>query len=355
MKLWRLLALTAAVAFGAIFLAGFTAVRDQRLLMWAVEHVWSPPPAPGSPQKIITIPPGANAAQIGVLLAQQGIVRDAQAFRFVASRLGLSNNLQAGQYQLHGGMSLSEVAAALQYGKSRLVTITVPEGKRLEEVLAIIAGTNVAALGELAAAARPENFPYGFLDDLPPGATLEGYLFPDTYYVPPDLGPKATLDQFLKNFDRKVTQELRNAARAQGLTLHEAIVLASIIEREARVPEERPIIAGVYLNRLRAQMPLAADPTVQYALALDPLARAASGWWKRDLTIDDLALDSPYNTYKVPGLPPTPICNPGLASIQAAVNPEQHDYLFFVARPDGSHAFSRTYAEHERNIALYQR
>lgn len=354
MKLWHVVAFAFFAIVGAIFFAGFSFIRDPQLQLWVVENWWSPPPAPGSPDKVISIPPGANAAQIGDLLAEFDIVKEPQAFRFVAGRLGLGNNLQAGQYRLHGGMSLSEVASSLQHGAARLLTITVPEGKRTEESLALIAASKVATPEALAAAADPRSFTYDFLKDLPAGGTLDGYLFPDTYHTPPDFGAKATIDLFLKNFQDKVTPEIRAAARAQGLTLHEALVLASIVEREARVPSEQATIAGVFMNRIREQMPLAADPTVQYAVASNPLARLEFGWWKRDLTYDDLAVDSPYNTYRYPGLPPAPICNPGLAAIKAAVAPEKHDYLFFVARPDGSHAFAATFEEHSRNIALYQ-
>ncbi|HWQ28370.1 MAG TPA: endolytic transglycosylase MltG, partial [Dehalococcoidia bacterium] len=138
------------------------------------------------------------------------------------------------------------------------------------------------------------------------------------------------------------------------LTPWQVVTLASIVEREARVPEERPLIASVFLNRLRLGIPLQADPTVQYALANDPANVEAFGYWKSELTVDDLRLDSPYNTYVYVGLPPGPICNPGLDAIRAVLRPAQTNYLFFVAKPDGSHAFAETLEEHERNVAQYQ-
>ncbi|MGI5837550.1 MAG: endolytic transglycosylase MltG, partial [Chloroflexota bacterium] len=140
-----------------------------------------------------------------------------------------------------------------------------------------------------------------------------------------------------------------------GMTVHEIVTLASIIEREAVVPSERPMMAGVFYNRLELGMFIQSDPTVQYALTLvQPESIDKYGWWKKELTVEDLAVDSPYNTYRYRGLPPNPICNPGLASLRAAVDPEETDYVYFVAKPDGSHAFARTLEEHNENVAKYR-
>jgi UPF0755 protein len=159
----------------------------------------------------------------------------------------------------------------------------------------------------------------------------------------------------LAAFDEQVTPELRQAAQASGLTLHEAVTLASVVEREALKADERPLIAGVFFNRLRLGMPLDADPTVQYALANDPGNVERFGFWKQGLTLEDLAVDSPYNTYVNGELPPGPICNPGLASLEAVAHPAQTGYLYFVAREDGSHVFAETFEEHQRNVEEQQR
>ena len=161
--------------------------------------------------------------------------------------------------------------------------------------------------------------------------------------------------RMLAAFDAQATPELRQAIQASGLSLHEAVTLASIVEREAVLPEERPIIASVFLNRLRLGMPLEADPTVQYALASDPASVERFGFWKQGLTTEDLQVDSPYNTYVNGGLPPGPIANPGLASLEAVAHPAQTSYLYFVARNDGSHVFAETLEEHLRNVEKYQR
>jgi UPF0755 protein len=200
------------------------------------------------------------------------------------------------------------------------------------------------------------DFDHDFLADRPEGVTsLEGFLFPDTYEFPSDATARDVIARMLDTFGQRFTPELREQARAQGLTVYQAVTLASIVEREAVLPEERPIIASVFLNRLRAGMHLNADPTVQYALGYQG---EGHGWWKRPLLLEDLEVDSPYNTYRHVGLPPGPICNPGLAALEAVVNPADTRYLYFVANDvagDGSHVFAETLEEHNANIAKYRR
>ena len=191
---------------------------------------------------------------------------------------------------------------------------------------------------------RPEAYP--FLQSIPDPPSLEGYLFPDTYNIDPEAAASEIVDQMLENFEVRVSTEIRDAFERQGLTLHQAVTLASIIEREAVVPEEQPVIASVFLNRLALGMNLDADPTVQYALGL-----TEGGWWKAELTVEDLEIDSPYNTYRYEGLPPGPIANPGLSALQAVAAPEDTPYLYFRALCDGSgrHAFATTFEEHLQN------
>ncbi|MCA9967129.1 MAG: endolytic transglycosylase MltG, partial [Anaerolineales bacterium] len=193
--------------------------------------------------------------------------------------------------------------------------------------------------------------PYPYLTNLPPENTLEGYLFPGQYRIPVTTTAAELVAMMLARFDSEVTPALRQGFGAQGLTLHEAVTLASIVEREGVVAEERPLIASVFHNRLRAAMPLQADPTVQYALG-----SATGEWWKSPLDVADLSLDSPYNTYQIPALPPGPINSPSLSSLQAVAEPAQSSYLFFVANCDGQnrHLFSITYEEHQANVARCQ-
>src|SRR5207248_2461507 len=189
------------------------------------------------------------------------------------------------------------------------------------------------------------------LADRPQGSSLEGYLFPDTYQLDADTSMQKLVDAMLRNFGEKVGPEHIARARAKSLSVHQLVTLASIVEREARLPGERTLIAAVYLNRLRQNMPLQADPTVQYALQPSNAGAGEGGYWKGALTGQDLRVESPYNTYQRGGMPPGPICSPGLGSIDAVLDAGPTDLLYFVARSDGSHVFAATLAEHNANVA----
>jgi UPF0755 protein len=229
---------------------------------------------------------------------------------------------------------------------------TIPEGWRSEQIADRLQATGFASRDDfLRAVAAPAGVPGFDLLGNPPPPRLEGYLFPETYQVPQPVAGTRAAEMMLRMFNQKVGDELRTASPG-NLSSREVLILASIVEREAKVPAERPTIASVYLNRLAAGLPLQADPTVQYAVAShDGPAAAAYGYWK-GLEPADLQIDSPYNTYLNPGLPPGPICNPGEASIKAVLQPARTDYLYFVARTDGSgeHLFARTLEEHNANV-----
>jgi UPF0755 protein len=242
----------------------------------------------------------------------------------------------------------------LRRGATRPLTVTFPEGLRVEEIGELMEAAGVVSSAEFRRALS-EAYDLPFLADLPASAGLEGYLFPATYGFSRVVTAQEAVRQMLAAFDDRISPELRQDAEAQGLSLHELITLASIVEREAVVSEERPVIAAVFLNRLGLGMRLEADPTVQYAIAAEASSVQEFGWWKGGLTESDLQVASPYNTYVNVGLPPGPIANPGLASIEAVARPAETDFLFFVARPDGSHAFAATLEEHRRNVDLYQR
>jgi len=311
-------------------------------------------PASNDDQPVaFTIQPGENGTTIAVRLEQFGIIRDAELFRLVLRYWGVDAKIEAGDYSLRRNMTMGEVASQLQQGRLRAKTVTIREGLRAEEIAHLLATENLVDQEEFIRLVRDDAFHYDFLRDRPPSApkTLEGFLFPDTYQFPMDATAQAVIDVMLKNFDRRVTIEMRQQALDNGLSLFQALTLASIVEREAVIAEERPIIAGVYLNRLRKGMYLEADPTVQYAKGYD----AQSGRWWPALTLGELrTVDSPFNTFLHPGLPPGPICNPGLASIEAVLRPTESEYLFFLAKGDGSHAFAKTFEEHLENRQKYQ-
>ena len=303
---------------------------------------------------LFTINPGETASTIAQRLQRQGLVSDAQLFLWLVRYRGVDAQLEAGEYELRANMSLDEIVESLQHGRLREVSVTIPEGKRAEEVAALLEERGLAQSEEFLRLVRSGTGDYGFLADRPEGApsSLEGYLFPETYRIPADYDARGIVDLMLATFDERFSPEMRQAAAEKGMTIHEVVTLASVVEREAVVPEERPLIASVYLNRLEQGMYLQSDPTVQYALGYQ---EDVGQWWKIPMSLEeDVLVDSPYNTYMYPGLPPGPICNPGLASIQAMLEPAETTYLFFFSKFDGSHAFAETYEEHLQNQELYQ-
>lgn len=295
----------------------------------------------------LTVEPGATADEVLARLHEAEIVADPDLLRSYLRYLGLDRRIEAGGYRLQGAMTLAEVASALRDARPPELVFTVPEGWRREQIADSLAaaGFGFSAEDFLRATEQMEAIPPG----LATGAalpSLEGFLFPDTYRLAPETSAGGLALAMVENFDRRVDPGLRTEIEAQGLGLVEAVILASIVEREAVLAEERPLIASVFLNRLDRGMRLEADPTVQYAVG-----RAADGvWWKTPLSLTDLQIDSPYNTYLYPGLPPAPICSPGLPSLEAVARPAESDYLYFRAACDGSgrHVFSRTLEEHVR-------
>lgn len=300
------------------------------------------------------IEPGESAGSISDRLAEEGLIVDAEVFRRLLQWRGADSLLEAGDYELSRNMTMDEVIAALQTSALDELQFTLVEGIRAEQMAEELERQGIAAAADYMALVRnPAYFAadYDFLQGLPEGSTLEGYLFPDTYRVFADeVTAESVIRLQLDTFALRVPPELRAAATAQGLTLHQVVIIASIVEREAVLSAERPTIAGVYLNRLRDGMLLNADPTIQYALG----RQADGSWWKRPLTADDLQLDSPYNSYTRVGLPPTPIDSPGLATIEATLTAPPTEFYYFVSRNDGSHVFAVTYEEHLQNVAEFQ-
>jgi len=298
------------------------------------------------------IQPGETASDVAVRLQNLGLIRDASAFELLLRDYGLDRRIEAGHFQLSPAMSSQEIATALLEAQGNDTVLVSLEGWRLEQVAAAVeqafgTGDEFQRLASQGAGRAP------VWVGLPAGTTsLEGLLFPDTYRFDPAATPDAILNRILSNLEARFDVQRRARAAEMGLTPFQVLTLASIVEREAVIAEERPLIAGVFLNRLQAGMLLQADPTVQYALGY----QANTGrWWKTPLLAEDLTgTDSPYNTYIYPGLPPGPICNPGLSAIDAVLWPQQSDYLYFVAKGDGSHVFSVTFEEHEGNVARYQ-
>ena len=276
-------------------------------------------------------------------------------FRALVEARDVGAKIEAGEYRVSPSMTTSEIVAVLSRGAVRTgIPLTIPEGWRAEQVAQKVESLGIARADDVMGLVR-SGAGLQLAEPLPPGQSLEGYLFPNTYELGPEADARVVVELMAREFDRQFSPQLRAKVAARGLTVHQAVTLASIVEREATRPAEQPIIAGVYLNRLERGMPLQADPTVQFAVANANLAEALGfGYWKRDLTFDDLRFASPYNTYVQPGLPPGPICSPGLAALEAVADPTESEYLFFVAKGDGSHVFAKTDVEHAANVERYQ-
>lgn len=300
-----------------------------------------------------TVRTNESIVDIGTDLASQGLVADAETFTSYAHFCGIGSKFQAGTYLLNQTQTIRQIAEALTNVGANQIALRVLEGWRIEQVAEAIDHTSGLGfqgsdfLALVGPGAQPPDW-FTQAVSLPPGASLEGFLFPDTYELSLNATASDLRDEMLHNFLQRVTPQMRTDISAQGLTLYQTITLASIVEREAVVDEERPLIASVYLNRLRKPMTLDADPTIQYALGT---SRAPGNWWPQ-LTIEDYQnVNSPYNTYLHQGFPPSPIANSGLASIQAAIYPRQSPYFFFRAdcTGDGHHKFAVTFAEQQAN------
>ncbi len=310
-------------------------------------------PAGNNPTPVkFTVFPGDTAEEIGANLKAYGLITDAELFRQLVKYQGVGQNLQAGEYELAATMSMEEVIAALQRSTLREARVTLREGWRLEQMAEVIAAAGVSTYDELVRVMRAGKYDESVLAAKPTGVSLEGYLYPDTYRLDMRWPAEQVVQLLVRTMDSRFTGAMRQQASAAGLTVHEALTVASLVEREAVLAAERPIVASVYLNRLRADMALEADATVQYALGYDA---AQKRWWP-NIQLDQLrTTESPYNTYLRRGLPPGPICSPSLASLQAVLQPAKTDYLFYYAKGDGSHAFARTFDEHLENQRKYQR
>jgi UPF0755 protein len=298
--------------------------------------------APG--EQFVDIPSGTSPAAIGRSLVAAGVVRDALTFRAALWLSGNAQRLQAGEYRFDREMTAAEVIQQIADGRVYLVTITFREGLTFAEMATIFERSGFGTAESFLTASR-NPAPIAELD--PVANDLEGYLFPDTYALPRRSDAARVVASMVSRFREVLTPEVRKIAEARGLSVRQLVTLASIVEKETGRPDERPVIAAVYSNRLAIGMGLQCDPTVIYALQ-------RAGRFDGNLRRDDLAFDSPYNTYRYRGLPPGPIAAPGRASLEAAARPAEAEYLYFVSRNDGSHEFARTLAEHNRNVQKYQ-
>ena len=281
----------------------------------------------------VVIPPGTTFRAAADSLARAKVVGSARLFRVYASISGHDRRIHAGTYLMSRGMSWGAVLDALTRGTGMIHTVTIPEGYAISDIAPLLARTLGVEEDSVLAAARDSTLRERL--DVPT-PTLEGYLFPDTYSFSDGTSARSAVQTMVRRFEQVWDPAWNERLQAMAMTRHDIVTLASIVEKEAKLPEERPVIAAVYLNRLKAKMLLQADPTVQYAL----------GKHVTRVLYKDLEIESPYNTYKHLGLPPGPIASPGRPSIVAALNPANVPYRYFVAYPDGHHEFTTDFARH---------
>jgi UPF0755 protein len=284
----------------------------------------------------ITIKPGTPTKAIAEELEMQGLIKNSLVFRVAAKLHGVENSLKAGEYAISANMPVRQMLMIISQGQTAYQQFTIPEGYTVDQVAILLAEKKLA---------NPEKFkeiakdfaPFSYMTSQPNSRyRAEGFIFPDTYRVAKGVTEEELLTMMVKQFDAKMTSDLRQRAAEMGLTLREVVILASLVEKEAKISEDRPVIAGVFANRVKHAMPLQSCATIQYIL----------GYPKPELTIQDTQIISPYNTYQNMGLPPGPISNPGSAAIKAVLFADETEYLYFVADKQGKHHFSRTYEEH---------
>ncbi len=320
------------------------ALAGAGLAAWVSSGITRPYKGYSEPERFVEVPQGAAPGSIGRRLADAGVIRDTFGFRFELARSGSGRRLQAGEYRFDRPMTVREVVAKIARGDVYMVPITFREGLTVRQMSELFEEKGLGRAQEFVAAAAKEELVAG-LD--PAARDLEGYLFPDTYSLPRHATATQLVARMVAGFERVLTPDLRSRAAARGLSVRELVTLASIVEKETGKSEERPLVAAVYSNRLKIGMGLQCDPTVIFALE-------KAGQYSGNLTREHLRFDSPYNTYRYAGLPPGPIASPGRASLEAAADPAEAPYLYFVSRNDGSHAFASNLPEHNQNVFEYQ-
>lgn len=324
-KKWTAIAVVAAVLLGAgLFLAFGTSHTIERSDRDAGENIY------------MVVKPGTTASEISDRLMQLGVIDSRLRFWWLMKLQGDASKFKTGTYAFTPHMDEQAVLDKLVAGDTTVVKFTIPEGFGIKEIAKRLADEGLVDEQEFLAEAK-DFAPYDYMKKRPNVRyAAEGYLFPDTYVIHSDVSAEGIMKMMAEDFDTRLTPALRQQAAAKGLSIHDLITLASLVEKEARYDEDRPIIAQVFFKRLQMGMPLQSDTTLQYLMA-GP---------KEDVSIEDTKIDSPYNTYQHEGLPPGPIASPGMKSILAVLNPANTDYLYFVADRQGHNHYSQTYDEH---------
>ena len=290
---------------------------------------------------IITVEPGMTNADIATLLQNKKMINSPVFFRLQSKFARMERSLQAGEYEIVSGMSNWEIIDLFSKGQVRHKTLTIPEGFTIEQIAKKIEESGLGSAEEFKKAAK-DYAPYSYMETSNNNVIFkaEGFAYPSTYYLSPGSAEKEILAIMVKEFDTQLTEDIRQKAKDKNMSIRDLVNLASLVEKEAVFPEERPVIAGVFLKRLQIQMPLQSDTTIQYILGVQ----------KKEISIADTKIDSPYNTYLYAELPPGPIASPSISTINAVLDPKQTNYLYFVADLEGHHHFTETYQDHLKEI-----
>ncbi|MBI3983729.1 endolytic transglycosylase MltG [Candidatus Microgenomates bacterium] len=329
MKYW--LSVGVIVAIG-VLIGGWLWLRS-----WYVANLEAPG-ATSTEAVLIRIESGSSLHDIALQLEDRRLIKNDVVFRWYLYRHGLASRIQAGLYQLHGSLPAAEVAEILTAGKIAAHSVTITSGLRLDQIVDLLVEEGYSRAAVLKA--FKQHYPQTILQDKPAGATLEGYLFPDTYRVEIDQPVQALIDLILTNTEQRITSDIRAAWAVRGLNLHQGLTLASIVQKEVANEDDQRQVAQVFLRRLKIGMKLEADPTYEYAAALLDVAPS-------------IHLDSPYNTYRHQGLPPTPIATIDLSAARSIAYPAATNWLYFLADRDGKTHFTESVNQHKRNIEKY--
>ena len=325
----KLLTLIACIFVLAVVLLGIAFNENYNKNLTTGEHV------------IITVAPGMTNADIATMLQNKKMINSPGFFRLQSKFARMERSLQAGEYEIMSGMSNWEIIGLFSKGQVRHKTLTIPEGYTIEQIAKKIEESGLGSAEEFKKAAK-DYAPYSYMETDNSNVIFkaEGFAYPSTYYLSPGSTEKEILSVMVKEFDEQLTEDIRQKAKEKNMSIRDLVSLASLVEKEAVFPEERPIIAGVFLKRLQIKMPLQSDTTIQYILGVQ----------KKEISIADTKIDSPYNTYLYAELPPGPIASPSISTINAVLEPKQTNYLYFVADLEGHHHFTETYQEHLQEI-----
>jgi UPF0755 protein len=283
--------------------------------------------------------------KISAILEEEGVIRNRYIFIGIATLIGEKTGIKAGEYEFHTQMPPLEVLDILVKGQVKLHLVTMTEGSTLSQIAQLLEELNIVDRRSFLQKATSPAFLSSLGLPVEGGSTLEGYLFPDTYHLFKGMDPEEVIQMMVRRFKKVFNSDLLSNASQLGISQREAVIIASIIEKETSLPEEKPLISAVFHNRLKKKIPLQSDPTVIYGIKN----------FNGNLTKEDLLRPTPYNTYIKYGLPPTPICNPGKDSLHAALYPAPVPYLYFVSKNDGSHFFSSDIEEHNQAVWKYQK